>query len=203
MAKNNEIVSINKLEKYCERNPVKEVPLTFAMGYDDELMCMVKTRLSLEETLKFIEEVVAESVSEEDMMVFPVANDYMFRKCILTYYGNFTLPKNDGRAYEIVMACDEIVEAIKNTVDKHQLENIQQCISERIAFEKQKMLAASEYQMSLLMGKVRELTEKMETAFGGVSGDQISSFISNMTEMAKGQSITAQDLAAAIVARNA
>ena len=201
MSKKDNTVSINKLEKYCKQNSPKEVALSFTMDGGEELSCVVKTRLSLEETLQFIEEVVSESVSPEDMMIVPIAKDYVFKKCILTYYGNFTMPTNATRAYEMVMACADIIDAIESKIDGHQLGIIYQCIHERVEFEKQKMVSGSEYQANVLMGKSREMTDKMETAFGGVSGEQISTFITRMTEMAKDKSITAQDLAAAIVAR--
>ena len=201
MAKKNDSISINKLEKYCKQNSPKEVTLTFTMDDGEELSCVVKTRLSLEETLRFIEEVVSESVSPEDMMIVPVARDYVFGKCILTYYGNFTMPANATRAYEMVMACADIIAAIEKKIDAHQLGIIHQCIHERIEFEKQKMVSGSEYQANVLMGKIREMTDKMEAAFGGVSGEQISPLINRMNAKAKDTPITAQDLAAAIVAR--
>lgn len=199
MAKKNNNISINMLEKYCKQKTSDKATLKFPMSDGEELVCEVKTRLSLEETLRFVEDVVKETVASADMMIVPVAKDYILGKNILTYYANFTMPSNASKAYEMVMAATDIINAIVQNVDNHQFSVIQQCIFERVEFEKQKMLSGNEYQINMLIGKINDMTEKMEAAFGGVSGEQVAGFISSMSDFAKDKNVTAQDIAAELV----
>ena len=203
MAKKKSNVSINALEKFCKHVWLENVvTMTFPIGEDDAITCEVKKRLSLEETMRFIEDVVSETIMEDDMLIVPMAKEYICGKNILTYYGNFTMPSDTNKAYDLVMGANEIIGAIMNTIDMHQYNMIQGCIHERIEFEKQKMLFGQEAQIRKLTSEIERVTNNMASLFDGVSGEQMSEFITGMAGMAKNTEVTAQDMARAIVEKS-
>lgn len=199
MAKKKNNVSINALEKYCKSRGNDVVEMTFPIGDDDSITCEVKPRLSLEETMRFIEDVVSASIMEDDLMIVPMAREYVTCKCVLTYYANFTMPQDVNKAYEFVMGATEIIGAILNVIDGHQFQMIQGCIHERIEFEKQKMLSTQVSQIRKLTNEIEHMTEKFSAVFNGVSGEQMTDFITNMSAMAKDSQITPHDLARAVI----
>lgn len=203
MAKKKSNVSINALEKFCKHVwPENVVAMTFSIGEDDEITYEVKKRLSLEETMRFIEDVVSATIMEDDMLIVPMAKEYICGKNILTYYGNFTMPSDTNKAYDLVMGASEIIGAIMNVIDMHQYNMIQGCIHERIEFEKQKMLFGQETQIRKLTSEIERVTNNMASLFDGVSGEQMSEFITGMAGMAKNTEVTAQDMARAIVEKS-
>jgi len=131
-----------------------------------------------------------------------MAKEYICGKNILTYYGNFTMPSDTNKAYDLVMGASEIIGAIMNTIDMHQYNMIQGCIHERIEFEKQKMLFGQEAQIRKLTSEIERVTNNMASLFDGVSGEQMSEFITGMAGMAKNTEVTAQDMARAIVEKS-
>ena len=200
MTKNNERISVNALEKFCKHTcPDDTITLKFSVGDGEEISYVVKKRLSLEETLRFIESVVSQSIMAKDMMIVPVSKEFVLCKNILTYYANFSMPQNDSKAYDLVMCATEIIFDILNVIDKHQYSIIQSCIQERIEFEKQKMLCEQEAQIGKLVFEIEQFTNKMSGIFDGVNGEQMANFITNMSAMAQNTEVTAHDLADALV----
>lgn len=199
MAKKNNNISINALEKYCKAVSPTTKTLTFSFGEDGEIACEVKCRLSLEDTLRFVEDVVKATIMTDDVMVVPVAKEYVIGRNVLTYYANFTMPTDTNKAYDLVMASTEIITQILNEIDGHQFLMIQQAIAERVEFEKQKMIAGQETQIKQLTDKISDMASQMENIFDGVDGNQMADFITGMAKVANEKTITSQDLAAELV----
>lgn len=199
MAKKNNNISINTLEKYCKAVSQTKKTLTIPMGEDGEIVCEVKYRLSLEETLRFVEDVVKATIMTDDTMIVPVAREYIIGKNVLTYYANFTMPADVSKAYDLVMASTDIITQILNETDGHQFTMIQQSIFERVEFEKQKMIAGQEAQIKQLTDKISDMANQMESVFNGVNGNQMADFITGMAKIAKENTLNPQDLAAEIV----
>lgn len=199
MAKKRNNVSINTLEKYCDGLGEGVIEMTFPEGDESSITFEVKKILSLEETMRYIEDVVSASIMEDDLMIVPVAREYINRKNVLTYYANFTMPSNSSKAYELVMGASELIDEIIKSIDKPQYKMIQRCIDERIEFEKQKMLSAQVQQIQKLAGEIEHMTDNFSALFSGVNGEQMSDFIKNMSELSKNANVSGQDIARAMV----
>ena len=199
MAKKRNNVSINTLEKYYDGLGEGVIEMTFPEGDESSITFEVKKILSLEETMRYIEDVVSASIMEDDLMIVPVAREYINRKNVLTYYANFTMPSNSSRAYELVMGASELIDEIIKSIDKPQYKMIQRCIDERIEFEKQKMLSTQVQQIQKLAGEIEHMTDNFSALFSGVNGEQMSDFIKNMSELSKNANVSGQDIARAMV----
>lgn len=199
MAKKKANVSINTLEKYCDGLGEGVIEMIFPEGDESSITFEVKKILSLEETMRYIEDVVSASIMEDDLMIVPVAREYINRKNVLTYYANFTMPSNSSKAYELVMGASELIDEIIKSIDKPQYKMIQRCIDERIEFEKQKMLSTQVQQIQKLAGEIEHMTDNFSALFSGVNGEQMSDFIKNMSELSKNANVSGQDIARAMV----
>lgn len=197
MAKKNNRVSINALERFCKETTPDVMQYTFTAG-DETVTYEVKYRLTLEETLRFIEDVVSEAIMPNDGLIVPIAQSYMIGKNILTYYANFTMPSDDSKTYELVLSANGIICEILNHIDKAQYEMILSSISDRINFETQKMLSVQERRIAELAGEIGRITEQMSSLYDGVDGEQIAGFLTSMSRLSSEQ-ITAEDLAKAFV----
>ena len=190
-------VSINKLEKYCN-SLENEVMLSFQLE-NEVIEYRVKKRLSLEESLMFVEDVVSQSISKNDMLIIPVAKEFMLGKCILTYYANFTIPENMNRAYDLVMGSTDIINQILNVIDLHQFKMLQAAIAERLDFEKQKMLVEQKTNVEKLIKEVENISTNMSTIFDGITPNQMSEFITGMSNLSQKTDISPKELAEAFV----
>ena len=193
-------VSVNKLEKYCKDiyNGLELVEREFKISDGDTVTYQIKPQLSLEECIKFIDDVVSECVRTEDMMFIPIAKQFVTKKNIMTYYGNFTMPKDINKAFEFVMASGRIIDAILSSINTAQYNMLCDSIDEGISFEQRKMVSAQELRTSAVITEVRQFTERMSGLFDGVDGEQMASFISGISKIPE---VTAGDLASAIVSK--
>lgn len=194
-----EKVSINMLEKYCKTTSEKEKEMSVKISDNEDIVFRVKYRLSLKECIEFIEDVVGEYINRYDVAIVPIAMDYIFNRCLMTYYANFTMPKNEETAFELVSGSKEIISMIRKSVDLDQCAMLYSCAKEKIEFEIQKMLSINEARMNQAMLEIEDFTSRMEDLFGGVDGEQISEFIKSMSAISQNGEITPQEIANAIV----
>lgn len=198
MAKENKRVSINKLEQYCKENTSDITEHSFTVG-DETITYTVKYRLSLDESLHFIEDIVSATIMEADCLTVPLAKSYILGKSILTYYANFTMPENDVAAYELVLGANAIIGEIMNSIDSVQYQMLTNSIQERIAFETQKMVSTREWQMNVMQDQINALAEQWSRIFGSVNEDQMIGLIASIGELSKKQFST-EELANALAA---
>lgn len=198
MEKENNRVSINKLEEYCKENNPDVTEQSFTIG-DETVTYTVKYRLSLDESLHFIEDVVSATIMKPDCMTVPLAQRYIMGKNILTYYANFTVPENDVAAYELVLGAGAIIGEILNSIDGTQYQMLVSSIRDRIDFESQKMISTREWQMNVMQDQINAIAEQWGRIFDGIGEDQIISFIASIGELSKKQFST-EELANALAA---
>lgn len=198
MAKKQNRISINKLEKFCNRNDSGIVNAKFEISSEEVVEYEIKTRLSLEECVRFVNDVVIEYVRPGDSMIISIAKQFIIHRGILTYYSNFSMPEDDRKAFNLVMGAREIVDNILSVIDQSQYHMILNAIDESILFEQQKMLSVQETRVNEVVSEVNQFVNRMSGLFDGVDGNQISSFISGISQL---PSISAEDLANAVVQR--
>lgn len=196
MAKKKNSVSINALEKHCKFTTPDTFYGKFDTGNGECMEFEVKYRLSLEECMRFVEDVVSECVRERDLMYIPLAYEFIFNKSVLTYYANFTMPTDVNKGFDLVMGAQDLVEEIIGHIDQHQYGMIQQAITERVNFEKSKMVTLQEVKLNEMMSEMNQFISRMSGLFEGVDGEQMAKFVSGV---AQAPQVTAEDLANAMV----
>ena len=197
MAKKTNRVSINALERFCKETTPDIMQHTFSIG-DETITYEVKFRLTLEESMRFIEDVVKEAVMPNDGMIVPLAQSYIIGKNILVYYANFTMPSDESKAYELVLGANGIIGDIIGCIDNAQYQMLLAGVRDRVNFETQKMLSVQEQRVNTLVGEISRFAEQMDSVFGNISGEQMAGFISSMSKLSDTQ-ISTEELAKAFV----
>ncbi len=197
MAKKTNRVSINALERFCKETTSDIMQRTFSIG-DETITYEVKFRLTLEESMRFIEDVVKEAIMPNDGMIVPLAQSYIIGKNILVYYANFTMPNDESKAYELVLGANGIIGDIIGCIDNAQYQMLLAGVRDRVNFETQKMLSVQEQRVNTLVGEISRFAEQMDSVFGNISGEQMAGFISSMSKLSDTQ-ISTEELAKAFV----
>lgn len=197
MAKKTNRVSINALERFCKETTPDIMQCTFSIG-DETITYEVKFRLTLEESMRFIEDVVKEAIMPNDGMIVPLAQSYIIGKNILVYYANFTMPNDESKAYELVLGANGIIGDIIGCIDNAQYQMLLAGVRDRVNFETQKMLSVQEQRVNTLVGEISRFAEQMDSVFGNISGEQMVGFISSMSKLSDTQ-ISTEELAKAFV----
>lgn len=197
MAKKTNRVSINALERFCKEKTPDIMQRTFFIG-DETITYEVKFRLTLEESMRFIEDVVKEAIMPNDGMIVPLAQSYIIGKNILVYYANFTMPNDESKAYELVLGANGIIGDIIGCIDNAQYQMLLAGVRDRVNFETQKMLSVQEQRVNTLVGEISRFAEQMDSVFGNISGEQMAGFISSMSKLSDTQ-ISTEELAKAFV----
>ena len=153
----------------------------------------------MDESVRFIEEVVRECIMPDDMLIVPIARDFITKKNLMTYYANFTMPESQSKTYDLVMASTGIINAILDNIDIDQFTMIQRSIDERIAFEEQKMIAEQQSNVRKITEDVSEFVSKMSSLFDGIDPEQMDGFMTSVSKMAQNTEISAQSLASAFL----
>lgn len=199
MSKKKNRISVNTLEKYCSQ--LNLVPQEIQMPYGDgeALSFTVKPLLTMDESIRFIEDVVRECIMADDMLIIPLARNFIVKKNLMTYYANFTMPESQSKTYDFVMASSGIITVILDNIDLDQFNMLCQSIDERIAFEERKMIAEQEHNVRQITENVSEFVSKMSGLFDGVDAEQMGNFVTSMGKMAQNTEISAQSLAGAFL----
>lgn len=197
MAKKTNRVSINALERFCKETTPDIMQHTFSIG-DETITYEVKFRLTLEESMRFVEDVVKEAIMPNDGMIVPLAQSYIIGKNILIYYANFTMPNDESKAYELVLGANGIIGDIIGCIDNAQYQMLLAGVRDRVNFETQKMLSVQEQRVNTLVGEISRFAEQMDSVFGNISGEQMAGFISSMSKLSDTQ-ISTEELAKAFV----
>ena len=199
MSKKKNRISVNTLEKYCSQ--LNLVPQEIQMPYGDgeALSFTVKPLLTMDESIRFIEDVVRECIMADDILIIPLARNFIVKKNLMTYYANFTMPESQSKTYDFVMASSGIITVILDNIDLDQFNMLCQSIDERIAFEERKMIAEQEHNVRQITETVSEFVSKMSGLFDGVDAEQMGNFVTSMGKMAQNTEISAQSLAGAFL----
>lgn len=199
MSKKKNRISVNTLEKYCSQ--LNLVPQEIQMPYGDgeSLSFTVKPLLTMDESIRFIEDVVRECIMADDMLIIPLARNFIVKKNLMTYYANFTMPESQSKTYDFVMASSGIISVILDNIDLDQFNMLCQSIDERIAFEERKMIAEQEHNVRQITENVSEFVSKMSGLFDGVDAEQMGNFVTSMGKMTQNTEISAQSLAGAFL----
>lgn len=199
MPKKKNKISVNTLEKYCDHLNLTPQEIQMPYGEGETLSFTVKPLLSMDESIRFIEDVVRECIMADDMLIIPLARDFIVKRNLMTYYANFTMPESQSKTYDFVMAATGIIAVILDNIDLEQFNMIRQSIDERIAFEERKMIAEQQSNVRQITENVSEFVSKMSGLFDGIDAEQMGDFVTSMGKMAQNTEISAQSLAGAFL----
>lgn len=167
-------ISINALEKCIERKP--EIVNIEWNGLD----ITIKTRLSFEEMMAFVDG-VAESCFAADTKAFiPVAKDFVIGCLVIEMYSNLTLPQNVNKKYEIISGCD-VVDVILENVDKAQFDNIVKSINEKIRYLIEENLAQATIKTNDLLYSVSDIESKVGDLVSKITPDDMRTLITSIS----------------------
>lgn len=167
-------ISINALEKCIERKP-ETVNIEW-----NGLDITIKTRLSFEEMMAFVDG-VAESCFAADTKAFiPVAKDFVIGCLVIEMYSNLTLPQNVNKKYEIVSGCD-VVDVILENVDKAQFDNIIKSINEKIRYLIEENLAQATIKTNDLLYSVSDIESKVGDLVSKITPDDMRTLITSIS----------------------
>lgn len=177
MSKNNQKISINKLESVLVENTVTEI----LNGTDNVEIHITKT-LPLQEMLLFVQEVVEACIDGETGEYLPEAYDFAIRAGVLTRYANFTLPANLDNQYMLVYntgAFDQVVAHI----NERQFNDIVRAIDKKIKFMLDVISSSAVTKINEVIGKFNELAKTAENAFGDVNGEDMANVVKGITQL--------------------
>lgn len=167
-------ISINALEKCIERKP-ETVNIEW-----NGLDITIKTRLSFEKMMAFVDG-VAESCFAADTKAFiPVAKDFVIGCLVIEMYSNLTLPQNVNKKYEIVSGCD-VVDVILENVDKAQFDNIVKSINEKIRYLIEENLAQATIKTNDLLYSVSDIESKVGDLVSKITPDDMRTLITSIS----------------------
>lgn len=167
-------ISINALEKCIERKP-EVVNVKW-----NSLDITVKTHLSFEEMIAFVDG-VAESCFTADTKAFiPVAKDFVIGCLVIEMYSNLTLPQNVNKKYEIISGCD-VVDVILEKVDKAQFDNIIKSINEKIRYLIETNIAQTTIKTNDLLYSVADIESKIGDFVSKITPDDMRALITSIS----------------------
>ena len=163
MAKKNGKISISEFEKIM--NEFSNVVKVKWMGIEIE----IKRTLSLMEAIMFSNDIVSNCYNEETGDFTPEVMDAVIRCDILQMYGNFTLPKDTEKAYELSYKTDA-VDVI--------LENIISAATKKIEFMKNTKESAIRNELDMLANDLNQLVSMISGGVSNLSEEEIKNFVS-------------------------
>ena len=177
MSKNNQKISINKLESVLVENTVTEI----LNGTDNVEIHITKT-LPLQEMLLFVQEVVEACIDGETGEYLPEAYDFAIRAGVLTRYANFTLPANLDNQYMLVYNTGEFDQVVAH-INEKQFNDIVRAIDKKIKFMLDVISSSAVTKINEVIGKFNELAENAENAFGDVNGEDMANVVKGITQL--------------------
>ncbi len=178
MAKTEKKISVNTFEKIMKEH---FTPVVTVRWHEADIT--VKRSLSLMEMLKFAQS-VAESCFDETRGFVPELADFVIRSNIMEMYGNFRLPEELEKRYELLYNTDA-VETVTENVNRQQLQELVDAIDRKIRY----MCDTRVNDLSIRFRQVAEALEAMSKSAGeifeGVTADDLRKLIGAVGEHGK------------------
>lgn len=178
--KENMEVSIGKLEKYCKQNDKVNTVCSFDID-GESVEYKVKYRISLEDCIKFVDDVVSGCIDKSEMSIIGIARSFLIKRNLMTFYANFRMPADISKAYTYILGAEDIIKNIIDSIDSAQYQSLIEAIDKGIEFETNKMICEQEVRVSGIVEKLNSVSEQMESIFNGISGEETAKFISAVT----------------------
>lgn len=193
MAKSNKKhVSVNSLDNYISETKTFTVPLP-AFGEETPIEITVKPRLTIAESIDFVNNVVSDVVDDDTGVTYCI-KDFSIRLNTLKFYTNITIPQNLDKQYEL--AYSDIVMRITHD-DEHRFkldeyENLVSAVDKQIEFEKEKYLCELRRETEELIEETKIQNEQLVAVFSqfaksfeNIDPDQMAGLVTKLANMEK------------------
>lgn len=182
MAKNlNKKVSITAFEKVMKENAVSVTEVDW-LGEK----IAVKRTISMTEMLEMVNFVV-DSCFQDGYGYMPEMKDFATSCSVLTHYGNFTMPDNIEKAYEMVYS--EVgraaIEAILRVADGKQFRSIMDAIDEKIQNRCDSYVSEIQKRADETVEALEKLADSVGALFAGVDAGDIEKLTKALGETGK------------------
>lgn len=163
-------ISINALEKCIERRP-ETVDVEW-----NGLDITIKTRLSFEEMMAFVDGVVQGCFTTDDNSYVPEAKDFVIKCYIVETYSNIKLPQNVNKKYDILYTCD-ISNFILDNIDQEQFGEIVRGIDTKLKYLVASNINAITVKINELLSGFSNIEDRASQIFEHINQDNIDSII--------------------------
>lgn len=173
-------VPVNKLKLAMQPN-------VFTMPYglkDDDFSFTVRRVLPLADVMQFVADVVSLCVDTETGEYLPEVRAFAIRSCVLTMYGNFTLPDDPEKQYDLLYNTD-VFERVLAQVDLTQYHEILRAIDEKIAHEVAMLQSVAVRQAVELTSAMNKFIQANEAMFGSINSDDMNALVKNLSTVGK------------------
>lgn len=172
-------ISVNAFERAVEDSG--EILTTEATWYAETIH--IKRRLSLEEMMFFADAVAGNCFTDDDIYL-PEVKEFSIRSGVLEMYGNFRLPANVSKRYELVFseAGTLAFDLIAQNIDLVQFEEILDVIEEKIDYRVNTSIEKANRQISQLVDSLMHMEQQMKDIFGGMSTEEVSGLIGSLAQ---------------------
>lgn len=177
MAEKTKRVSINKLEKYIKESVMDFIPIELG-----ELEFVIKPRLTLKESMEFVQNTVSSCLADEDSEYLPEIKEFAIRNNAFMFYTNLTLPSDVNKKYEFVYGSD-IFDIILENIDIKQFNDMLRAIEGKIHYLVSMRVSDVHRQVNEMYALIENLQSKFEEVFSEVDADKLSGFVNAFSEM--------------------
>lgn len=167
-AKSNKKISITAFENIMKETytPTKTVEW-------NGVEVTIKNTLSFKEVLAFVDSVTKSCFTADQGAYLPEIKEFAIKCCILEMYGNFAMPSNVERKYDLVY-CTDAISVVLEHINRSQLKEIVDAISDKIDNLAQANIEAVHRQMNEFYASFSNLQEQLSGIFDGIGAGEIS-----------------------------
>lgn len=140
------------------------------------LQVVIKKDLSLEEMMTFANSVVKSCFDQASGAYMPEIKDFAIRANVLDMYTNFTLPKDLGKQYDMVVQSGA-VEMVLNHINHMQFNELVKAIDSKLQNTADANIQAYITKMDNVTTAFSDMQTKMENLFSGVDNEDISKLV--------------------------
>lgn len=170
-----EKVNLEAIKTYID----KACPKTKEVSHNG-LTITVKTHLSLEEMMAFVDGAVNSCFIGEDEKFAPEVRDFAIRSGVFTMYVGLDLPANMSERYDMLYSLSDVYFDIIEAVDQTQLIEMSKAIDRRIDARINANINDVHRYSTDILSTLENMLESYSKLFDGVDADDMNSVIKAM-----------------------
>lgn len=140
------------------------------------LQVIIKKNLSLEDMMTFANSVVKSCFDQASGAYMPEVKDFAIRANVLDMYTNFTLPKDLGKQYDMVIQSGA-VEMVLNYINYAQFNELVKAIDSKLQNTADANIQAFITKLDNVTTAFSDMQTEMEKMFSGVDSEDIGKLV--------------------------
>lgn len=163
-------ISVNAMDEIMKRYATTETVEW------NGLQVVIKKNLSLEEMMTFANSVVKSCFDQSSGAYIPEVKDFAIRANVLDMYTNFTLPKDLGKQYDMVVQSGA-VEMVLNYINCVQFNELVKAIDSKLQNTADANIQAFITKLDNVTTAFSDMQTEMEKMFSGVDTEDIGKLV--------------------------